>query len=267
MKRCHWIPWHTSITSAQCIHRTSAASCMFSMRFSTLSIYLLLLCLTLCIIAVKPLMWISNCMLILTIIFCSIVSRLLSFFMQHFFNWIWLLALIGTVLEMACKGKLGKHTVCGVAFRWYPAVWKRVCSLLFGVKWLVPEKCKCKINLKWGVTGQMKTSGSVKWHNNIVTQLKMLMPASSRITIMPLSCMMLSCQYEPNSSKSLCIYLRNAEMIIWKTVLTRDHIIKELFRSICSITCKNSWDQKYLISNPLEIKYANLDWWNISASD
>lgn len=181
MKRCHWIPWHTSITSAQCIHRTSAASCMFLMRFSTLSIYLLLLCLTLCIIAVKPLMWILNCMLILTIIFCSIVSRLLSFFMQHFFNWIWLLAFIGTVLEMACKGKLGKHTVCGVAFRWYPAVWKRVCSLLFGVKWLVPEKCKCKINLKWGVTGQMKTSGSVKWHNDIVTQLKMLMPIKTAV--------------------------------------------------------------------------------------
>lgn len=56
-------------------------------------------------------------------------------------------------------------------------------------------------------------------------------------------------------------------MIIWKAVLTRDHIIKELFRSICSIICKNSWGQKYLISNPLEIKYANLDWWNISASD
>lgn len=181
MKRCHWIPWHTSITSAQCIHRTSAASCMFLMRFSTLSIYLLLLCLTLCITAVKPLMWISKCMLILTIIFCSIVSRLLSFFMQHFFNWIWLLALIGTVLEMACKGKLGKHTVCRVAFRWSPAVWKRVCSLLFGVKWLVPEKCKCKINLKWGVTGQMKTSGSVKWHNNIVTQLKMLMPIKTAV--------------------------------------------------------------------------------------
>lgn len=73
--------------------------------------------------------------------------------------------------------------------------------------------------------------------------------------------------HEPKSSKSHFIYERNAEMIIWKAVLTRDHIIKELFRSICSIICKNSWVQKYLISNPLEIKYANLDWWNISASD